>query len=79
MEAYYLSMARERVLRCGPPQWPEYQEATRLWVRSRLVQRRPLTEVLDALDALAGSERGWILRHGGDFHPRIRLPKGVRP
>jgi len=58
------------------PDWPRWREATRLWVRSQLLQRRPRAEIVRTLDELAGAERDWIIRWGANYSPAITLPKG---
>jgi hypothetical protein len=72
---YHLSEARHHVLSTGPPDWPEYREATRLWVRSRLLQRRPVEEIRLKLDRMAQEERWWILQHGENYNPPLKLPQ----
>jgi len=73
--SHYLSLARERLSKAGPPEWPEYREATRLWVRSRLLQRRPVEEIRAELDRMASEERGWIIQHGANYNPPLKLPE----
>ncbi len=60
----------------GPPDWWYYREATRIWIKSQLIQRRPLEEIIRALDYFATEERGWIQQHGDEYKPPITLPKG---
>jgi hypothetical protein len=74
----YLSQARETVKKTGAPDWPEYREATRLWVRSALLQRRPHGEIQSELDRMATEERWWIIQHGANYNPPIQLPQHAR-
>jgi hypothetical protein len=72
---HYLSQARTHVKATGAPDWPEYREATRLWVRSLLLQRRPVEEILNELDRMATEERWWILQNGANYNPPLKLPQ----
>jgi hypothetical protein len=72
---HYLSEARRYVPSTGPPEWPEYREATRLWVRSLLLQRRPLDEIILELDRMAAEERWWILQYGANYNPPLKVPQ----
>lgn len=47
----------------GGEDYPDYREATRLWVASQLLQRRPLSEINHALDLLQGMEIVWKASH----------------
>lgn len=62
----------------GAPNWPEYRLATRLWLISQLVQRRPMPEILNRLDEMANVEINWIRENGHTYTPQITLPKGSR-
>lgn len=62
----------------GQPDWPEYREATRLYVRGLILQKRPRREILDTLDQLAEVEVAWIRANGKAYTPPLELPKGVR-
>ncbi len=72
---HYLTEARRCVTNTGPPDWPEYREATRLWVRSLLIQRRPVDEIRLELDRMASEERWWILQYGANYNPPLKLPE----
>jgi hypothetical protein len=72
---HYLAQAREHIKATGAPDWPEYREATRLWVRSLLLQRRPVEEIQSELDRMATEERWWILQNGANYNPPIKLPQ----
>jgi len=71
----YLAQARTQVKTSGAPDWPDYREATRLWVRSMLLQRRPVEEIRNQLDRMASEERWWILQNGANYNPPIKLPQ----
>jgi hypothetical protein len=71
---HYLSLARSETSKSGAPDWPEYREATRLWVRGCLLQRRPVEEIRSELDRMAEEERSWILRNGANYNPPLKLP-----
>jgi hypothetical protein len=71
---HYLSLARQGGSKTGPPDWPEYREATRLWVRGLLLQRRPAQEIVEELGRMAAEEKSWILRNGGNYNPPLKLP-----
>ena len=58
----------------GQPDWPEYREATRLWVRSQLLQCRPRAEIVEELDRMANEERSWIVENGRHYSPPVTLP-----
>lgn len=64
-------------VREGQPDWPEYREATRLWVRSQLLQCRPRAEIVAELDRMANEERSWIVENGRHCSPPILLPVGA--
>lgn len=66
----------DRNLGIGPPHWPEYRLATRLWVKSQLLQRRPVAEIRETLDALANQEISWIRLNRMNYKPPLELPKG---
>jgi hypothetical protein len=72
---YYLSLAQGAMAKTGPPDWPEYREATRLWVRGMLLQRRPREEIRSELDRMAVEERGWIVQNGANYNPPLKLPE----
>ena len=74
----YLSRAREAIKTTGAPDWPEYREATRLWVRSALLQRRPAEEIQSEIDRMATEERWWIIQNGANYNPPIQLPQQAR-
>lgn len=74
----YLADARKRFKVTGQPDWPEYREATRLWVRAQLTQRRPVDEIRGELDRMAAEERWWIVKNGKDYKPPIELPNTGR-
>jgi hypothetical protein len=71
---HYLSLARQGGGKTGPPDWAEYREATRLWVRGLILQRRPAQEIILELDRMAAEERSWILQHGANYNPPLTLP-----
>lgn len=75
---HYLTQARAAGVKNGPPDWSTYREATRLWIRSQLIQRRPIEEITSDLDWMAGEERAWILQNGHKYLPPITLPAGYR-
>lgn len=75
----HLTEARKAVPfdRQGPNyEWPQYRIATRLWIKSQLLQRRPLAEIVEDLDRMVQAERDWIQTYGGSYKPAIALPKG---
>lgn len=72
---HYLSEARTHVKATGAPDWPEYREATRLWIRSLLLQRRPVEEIRNELDRMATEERWWILQNGANYRPPLKVPQ----
>lgn len=60
-QAYYLFLASKTHFRKpGHPHFPEYREATRLWVKSQILQKRPRREVLEALGRLVAEEARWV-------------------
>jgi hypothetical protein len=73
-QAHYLSLARSSEAKTGHPDYPEYQEATRLWIKSQIVQRRPWREILESLDRMVREEKWWIQQHGSMFNPPIKVP-----
>jgi hypothetical protein len=73
--SHYLALARSGGAQTGAPDWTEYREATRHWVRGCLLQRRPVEEIRAELDRMAVEERGWILRNGANYNPPLKLPE----
>jgi hypothetical protein len=73
--SHFLTEGRSHVTATGAPDWPEYREATRLWVRSQLLQRRPVEEIRGELDRMAAEERWWILQHGANYNPPLKVPQ----
>lgn len=74
----FLAKSRHRLPleRLGAPNWREYREATLLWLRSQLLQRRPVAEIVEELDRMATEERAWISANGKNYNPPIPMPKG---
>ena len=75
----YLSVAKTKGLKGAgqAPDWPEYREASRLWIRSQILQNRPMQEIIDRLDIWTNMEINWIRMHGSEYKPAITLPHGV--
>lgn len=58
----YLRIARGRIRATGNPEWPDYREATRIWVRDQVIAgNRPHT-VRQTLDQMAVREQVWHFR-----------------
>jgi hypothetical protein len=70
-QEHYLAPARLAFPAGGPPHYPAYREATRLWVRAQLVQRRPLTEIVRDLDRMVEDELYW---HAQCRQPNLEPP-----
>lgn len=74
---HWMAEAHKSELKDTERAWPIYQEATRLWVRSQIYQKRPRREILDVLDDLVTAERVWIRDVGASYSPPIDLPRGA--
>lgn len=48
----------------APPLWEATREATRLWVRSQLLQRVPRWRIVEHLDGMCWQEKWWIQSFG---------------
>jgi hypothetical protein len=51
----------------GPPTWPKYREATKLFVYKQLLDGRTIPEIVAILDAMVDHEKGWIKKHRHAF------------
>lgn len=58
----YLRLARLRIIATGNPEWPDYREATRLWVRDQVIAGQRSGAVRQLLDRMAEKEKLWQRR-----------------
>lgn len=72
----FVAEARRSMRTTGSPDWPEYREATRLWVRSQLLQRVPLREIRRELDRMVQEEIFWLRANAHRYNPPLKIPAG---
>ena len=70
----YLSLARDKVGKGGPPLWTDYRQATLLFLERLYRDETPEAEIQDLLDSMAANEWKWINRHGDGYTPPLGLP-----
>lgn len=58
----YLRLARLRIIATGNPEWPDYREATRLWVRDQVIGGHRSASLRQLLDRMADKEQTWLRR-----------------
>jgi hypothetical protein len=60
---FYLQLAHQNMRQERGPEWLDYREATRLYIRDLFRQQKGRVEVIQLLDRMADEEQAWIRRN----------------
>jgi hypothetical protein len=71
---YFVTQARERIGRKGPPDWEDYRLATQLYLHHLFLNQQPLDGAIELLDRMATSEEKWITENGKNYSPQLKVP-----